>query len=192
MEYKVRNGKILTFRSFSITQRKKLTFDVNGLSDYARMMHRQKAYGMLIPKIKFSGRGIFELLLQQPWYSIEQKVRNSIILTFTSSFTQLEKPAFYLHGLTSYVRMRQRQKDYWPYILKIQFFDRRKFKFLLQEPWNSIEHKVRNSIILTFTSSITQLEKPAFYLHRLSSYAKSTSTESLLTVDSKNTIFRPA
>jgi hypothetical protein len=66
MEYKVRNGKILTFTSFSITQREKLTFYVNGLCGYARMTHRQKAYGMLIPKIKFSGCGIFELLLQQP------------------------------------------------------------------------------------------------------------------------------
>ena len=66
MEYKVQNGKILTFTSFSISQRKKLTFFVNGLSDYARMMHRQKDYGMLIPKIKFSGRGIFELLPQHP------------------------------------------------------------------------------------------------------------------------------
>ena len=94
MEHKVRNGKILTFTSFSITQRKKLTFYVNGLSGYARMMHRKKAYGMLIPKIKFLGRGIFELLLQQPLYSIEHKVRNSIILTFTSSITQLENMLF--------------------------------------------------------------------------------------------------
>ena len=39
------------------------------------------------------------------------------------------------------------------------FFDRDKFKFLLQGPWNSIEHQVRNSIILTFTSfSIMHLE----------------------------------
>jgi ABC-type antimicrobial peptide transport system ATPase subunit len=32
------------------------------------------------------------------------------------------------------------------------------FKFLLQQPWNSLEHKVRNSIILTFTSSITNID----------------------------------
>jgi hypothetical protein len=56
MEHKVRKGKILTFTSFSITQLKKLTFYVIGLSNYARMMHRQKAYGMLIQKIKFSDR----------------------------------------------------------------------------------------------------------------------------------------
>jgi hypothetical protein len=37
---------------------------------------------------------------------IEHKVRNGIILTFTSfSITQLEKLAFYVHGLYSYARM---------------------------------------------------------------------------------------
>jgi hypothetical protein len=43
------------------------------------------------------------------------------------------------------------------------FFTPWKFKFLHQWPWNSIEHQVRNSIILTFTSfSITQLENLHF------------------------------
>jgi hypothetical protein len=156
MEYKVRNGKILTFTSFSITQRKKLTFYVNGLSGYARMMHRKKAYGMLIPKIKFLGRGIFELLLQQPLYSIEHKVRNSIILTFTSSITQLENMLF---TSTNCLVMQEWGNDRKPIERRFQKYNfptgRLKFKFLLQEPWNSIEHKVRNSIILTFTSSIT-------------------------------------
>jgi hypothetical protein len=52
------------------------------------------------------------------------------------------------------------------WIPEIQFLSWPKFVSLLQRPQNSIEHQVRNSIILTFTSfSITQLEKPAFYLH---------------------------
>ena len=92
------------------------------------------------------------------WNSIEHKVRNSIILTFTSfSITHAAgKTCFYVHGLSSYARMRHQQKAYGPYNPKIQSSDRRKFKFLLQGPWNSIEHKVRNSIILTITSfSIT-------------------------------------
>jgi hypothetical protein len=64
----------------------------------------------------------------------------------------LEKPAFfYLHGRSSDARIRHRQKAYGPYIPKIQFLDRGKLKFLLQGPSNSMEHKVRNSMILTFT-----------------------------------------
>jgi hypothetical protein len=128
---------------------------------------------MLIPKIKFSGCGIFELLLQQPWYSIEHKVRNSIILTFTSSITQLENMLF---TSTDCLVMQEWGNGRKPIERRFQKYNfptgRRKFKFLLQEPWNSIEHKVRNSIILSFTSSITQLEKHAFYLHGLSSYAR--------------------
>ena len=45
IEHKVRNGIILTFTSFSITQLKKLAFYVHGLSGFARMIHQQKAYG---------------------------------------------------------------------------------------------------------------------------------------------------
>ena len=44
IEHKVRNGIILTFKSFSITQLKKIAVYVHGLSGYATMMHRQKAY----------------------------------------------------------------------------------------------------------------------------------------------------
>jgi hypothetical protein len=163
-------------------------------SSDARVRHQQKAYWSYFPKTQFLDWPKFKCLLQEPWNSLEHKVRNGIILTFTSSITQLEKPAFYLHKLYNYSRVRHRQKAYWPSIPKILFSDRRRFKFLLQEPWNSIEDKVRKGIILTFTSfSIRQLEKPAFYLHgQLKWCTSKTSTERLLIVDSKNTIFRHA
>jgi hypothetical protein len=35
-----------------------------------------------------------------------------------------------------------------------------------------IEHNVRNGLILTFMYSITQLEKTAFYLHKLFNYGR--------------------
>jgi hypothetical protein len=44
IEDKVRNGIILTFTSFSITELAKLAFYVHKLSSYARMRHQQKAY----------------------------------------------------------------------------------------------------------------------------------------------------
>jgi hypothetical protein len=76
-----------------------------------------------------------------------------IILTFTSfSISQLEKTAFYLHVWPSDARMRHRQKAYGSYISEILFPGWTKFKSLLQGPWNSIQHQVRNRIILTFTS----------------------------------------
>jgi hypothetical protein len=69
--------------------------------------------------------------------------------------------------------MMQCQKAYGPWIPVIQFPSWQNFVSLLQRPQNSIEHQVRNSIILTFTSfSITQLEKPAFYLHAQPSGAR--------------------
>ena len=69
---------------------------------------------------------------------------------------QLEKLAFHVHELSSNARTGHQQKAYISQFPKIQFLDREKFKFLLQEPRNSIEHKVRKRIILTFTSfSIT-------------------------------------
>jgi hypothetical protein len=131
------------------------------------MRHQQKAYGPWIPEIQFSSWPKFVSLLQRPQNSIEHQVRNSIILTFTSfSITQLEKHAFHLDARPSGARMRRRQKAYGPWIPEIQFSSWPKFVSLLQRPQNSIEHQVRDSIILTFTSfSITQLEKPVFYLH---------------------------
>jgi hypothetical protein len=48
-----------------------------------------------------------------PCNSIEHWIRKRTILNFTSfSITQLEKLAFYVHGLSSYARMMHRQKDY--------------------------------------------------------------------------------
>jgi hypothetical protein len=89
------------------------------------------------------------------------------------SITQLEKPAFYLHARPSGARMRHRQNAYGQWIAEIQFSSWPKFASLLQGPENSIDHQVQNSIILTFTSfSITQLEKPAFYLHARPSGAR--------------------
>jgi hypothetical protein len=57
-----------------------------------------------------------------------------------------------------------------------------------------IEHKVRNGIILTFTSfSIKQLKTTGFLCPRTVWLGKiDASAESLWNVDSKNTIFRPA
>jgi hypothetical protein len=133
IEHKVRNSIILTFTSFSITQLEKLAFYVHGLSSYTRIRHRHKAYWPYIPKMQFSDRRKFKFFLQEPWNSIEHKVRNSIILTFTTfSITQLKELAFYVHRLSSYARTRQQQKAYWTSIPKTQFSDRRKFKFLLQ------------------------------------------------------------
>jgi hypothetical protein len=66
---------------------------------------------------------------------MERKVRNSIILTFTSfSITQLEKPAFYLHARPSGARMRHQQKAYGPPSPEIQFSSWPKFASLLQRP----------------------------------------------------------
>ena len=48
----------------------------------------------------------------------------------------------------------------------------RNSSFCYKGPWNSIEHKIRRRIILTFTSSIKQLGKLAFYVHGLSNYAR--------------------
>ena len=58
--------------------------------------------------------------------------------------------------------------------------------FCCKGPWSSINQKVRNRKMLDFTSfSITQLEKVTFYVQ----INNEPSTESLLTVDSKNIIF---
>jgi hypothetical protein len=109
-----------------------------------------------------------------PWNSIENKIRKRIILTFT--FFRLDSWKNLLFTCTensSDVRVRHWQKDNWSWIPKKQFSDWSNFKSLLQEPWNAIEDKVRNGLILTFTSfSITELEKLAFYVHKLSNYAR--------------------
>jgi hypothetical protein len=116
IEHQVRNSIILTFTSFSIAQLEKLAFYVHGLSivmqewGIDRMpIHRR------FQKYNFQAGVNSSFCCKGPWNSIEQKVRNSIILTFTSvSITQREKRAFYVHGLSSYARMRHRQKAYWP------------------------------------------------------------------------------
>jgi hypothetical protein len=126
--------------------------------------------------------------------SIVHEIRKRIILTFTSfSITHSACRKNLLFTSTECLVMQQWGIDRMPInsrFKKMQFSDRCKFKFLQQEPWNSIEHMVRNSIILTFTSfSITQLEKPAFYLHGQVQWCTSkASTESLMIIDSKNTI----
>ena len=110
-----------------------------------------------------------------PCISIEHKIRKRIILTFTSSITQLEKPDFYLHGEVCWCTSRALTES-------ILIIDSKNIIFRLAQiqvsatgalKFNTpIEHKVRNVIILTFTFfSITQLEKLAFYVHGLSSYA---------------------
>jgi hypothetical protein len=55
-------------------------------------------------------------MLQVPWNSIEHKVRNSIILTFTSfSIAHAAgKPCFLSPRTSSDARLRHRQKAYWP------------------------------------------------------------------------------
>ena len=99
-----------------------------------------------------------------PWNSIEHKIRKRIILTFTSfSITQLEKLAFMS---TACLVMQEWGIDIKPIDRRFQKYNFQTVinsSFCYKGPWNSIEHKIRKRIILTFTSfSITQLEKLAF------------------------------
>ena len=130
-----------------------------------------------------------------PWSSINHKVRNRKMLAFTSfSITQLEnllfmsKDCLFMQqwGIDRKPIDRRFQKYHFQTVLYSSFY--------CKGPRSSINHKVRNRKMLAFTSfSITQLEKFTFYVQRLSFYAcnNEPSTESLLTVDSKNIIFRP-
>ena len=130
-----------------------------------------------------------------PWSSINHKVRNRKMLAFTSfSITQLEKLTFYVQRLSFYATMRHDRKPIDRRFQKYHFQTVLNSSFCCKGPWSSINQKVRNRKMLAFTSfSITQLEKFTFYVQRLSFYAcnNEPSTESLLTVDSKNIIFRP-
>jgi hypothetical protein len=110
-----------------------------------------------------------------PWISIEHQVRNSIILTVTSlSITQLEKPVLFMS--TDCLVMDKWGIDRKPIDRRFQKYNFQtgaNSSFCYKGPWNSIEQKVRNSIILTFTSlSITKREQLAFYVNALSSYAR--------------------
>jgi hypothetical protein len=69
-----------------------------------------------------------------------------------------------------------------------------KFKSLLQAPWNSIEHQVRNRIILTFISFSTICtwnNRLCISSWTVFWYAIRSLIESLWTVHSKNVILRP-
>jgi hypothetical protein len=115
IEHKIRKRIILTFTFFRLDSWKNLLFTSTENSSDVRVRHWQKDYWSWIPKIQFSDWSKFKSLLQEPWNAIEDKVRNGLILTFTSfSITELEKLAFYVHKLSSYARMRHRQKAYWP------------------------------------------------------------------------------
>ena len=132
-----------------------------------------------------------------PWSSINHKVRNRKMLAFTSfSITQLENFTFYVQRLVFYACNNEPSTES---LLTVDFKNIIfqtvvNSSFCCKGPWSSINHKVRNRKMLAFTSfSITQLEKLTFYVQRLSFYAcnNEPSTESLLTVDFKNIIFRP-
>ena len=132
-----------------------------------------------------------------PWSSINHKVRNRKMLAFTSfSITQLEKFTFFCPK-NVFLCMQQWAIDRKPIDRRFQKYHCQTVlnsSFCCKGPWSSINQKVRNRKMLAFTSfSITQLEKFTFYVQRLSFYAcnNEPSTESLLTVDSKNIIFRP-
>jgi hypothetical protein len=120
-----------------------------------------------------------------PWSSINHKVRNRKML------------AFILFMSKDCLFMQQWGIDGKPIDCRFQKYNFQSVinsSFCCKGPWSSINHKVRNRKMLAFTSfSITQLEKFTFYVQRLSFYAcnNQPSTESLLTVDSKNIIFRP-
>ena len=86
-----------------------------------------------------------------PWNSIEHKIRRRIILTFTSSIKQPGKLAFYVHGLSNYARMRHRLKHIDRRFQKYNFQTLINSSFCKKGPRNSIEHKIRKRIILTFT-----------------------------------------
>jgi hypothetical protein len=117
-----------------------------------------------------------KFLLQEPWNSVEHKVRNSIILPFTFFSTrQLEKLIFSSTDKRSDARVRHQKK---PIGDRFQKYNYRLAQIQVSATGalksnTPIEHKVRNGIILTFTScSITQLKKLAFYVHGPSGYVR--------------------
>ena len=80
--------------------------------------------------------------------------------------TQLEKLAFMS---TDCLVIHESGIDRKPIERRFQIFNFQiviNSSFCNKGPWNSIEHKIRKRVILTFTFfSIRQLENPAFYLH---------------------------
>ena len=132
-----------------------------------------------------------------PWSSINNKVRNRKMLVFHVLFDHTAGKFYFLCPKTGFLCMQQWAIDRKPIDGRFQKYNFQTVinsSFRCKGPWSSINHKVRNRKMLAFTSfSITQLEKLTFYVQRLSFYAcnNEPSTESLLTVDSKNIIFRP-
>ena len=130
-----------------------------------------------------------------PWSSINHKVRNRksyLSRPFRShswkNLLFMSKDCLFMQqwGIDRKPIDRRFQKYHFQTVLNSTFY--------CKGPWSSINHKVPNRKMLAFTSfSITQMEKFTFYFQRLSFYAcnNEPSTESLLTVDSKNIIFRP-
>ena len=181
------------------------------MSKDATMRHRQKAYWPYDSKnIILTVLNHFQTVLNSsfcckgPWSSINQKVRNRKMLDFTSfSITQLEKVTFYVQRLSFYACNNEPSTESLLTVDSKKIFRPINSSFCCKGPWSSINHKVRNRKMLAFTSfSITQGScnneasteiSIVFAARGLESYVSfhEASTESLLTVDSKNIIFRP-
>jgi uncharacterized protein YjfI (DUF2170 family) len=108
-----------------------------------------------------------------PWSSINHKVRNRQMLAFTSfSITLLEKLTFYVQNCLFMQQWGIDRKPIDRRFHKYNFQTVINSSFCCKGPWSSINHKVRNRKMLTFTSfSITQVEKLTFYVQKLSFYA---------------------
>ena len=114
INHKVRNGKMLTFTSFSITQLEKLTFMFKDCLFMQKWAIDRKPIDRRFQKYNFQTVINSSFCCKGPWSSINHKVRNRKMLAFTSfSITQPEKLTFYVQKLPFYATMRHRQKVYW-------------------------------------------------------------------------------
>jgi hypothetical protein len=160
------------------------------------MRHRQKAYGSKIQEIQQSGWPKFMSVLQGPWNSIEHQVRKRIILTFTSF------SIMHLHGITCFLSSRTvfwytskaSTESLWTVDSKIIVFRPWKITFSAAEALKfnrtqgSKSHNINFHVFFDYAPGITCFVSS----WTVFCYTSKASTESLLTVDSKNTIFRQA
>ena len=155
----------------------------------------RKSIDRIVQKYHFQTVVNFSFCCKGPWSSINHNVRNRKMLAFTSFRSHSWKNLLFMSKDCLF--MQQWGIDRKPIDRRFQKYHFQtvfNFSFCCKGPWSSINHKVRNRKMLAFTSfSIIQLEKFTFYVQRLSFYACNNEppTESLLTVDSKNIIFRP-
>ena len=173
INHKVRNGKMLAFTSFSITQLEKLTFMSKDCLFMQEWAIDRKPIDRRFQKYNFQTVIKSSFCCKGPWSSINHKVRNRKMLAFTSfSITQLEKLTFMSKDCLFMQQWAIDRKTIDRRFQKYNFQTVINSSFCCKGPWSSINHKVRNRKMLAFTSfSITQLEKFTFYVQRLSFYA---------------------